>query len=34
MSELETLSIFAGCAYMTVFILVVLSFRGVENGRN
>ncbi len=33
MSELETLSIFAGCVYMAVM-LVVFSFRGVENGRN
>ena len=34
MSELETLSIFAGCMYMVVFALVVLSFRGVKSGRN
>ena len=33
MSELETLAVFAGCAYMAVM-LAVFSFRGVENGRN
>lgn len=34
MSELETISIFTGCMYALVFILVVLSFRGVKNGGN
>ena len=34
MSELETISIFAGCMYVLVVVLVVLNFRGVKNGRN
>ena len=34
MSELETISIFTGCMYVLVFVLVVLSFRGVKNGGN
>ena len=34
MSELETISIFTGCMYALVFVLVVLSFRGVKNGGN
>ena len=31
MSELETISIFAGCMYVLVVVLVVLNFRGVKN---
>ena len=34
MSELETISILTGCMYALVFVLAVLSFRGVKNGRN
>lgn len=34
MSELETISIFTGCMYALVFVLAVLSFRGVKNGGN